>query len=93
MKLGAGADLRRDERNWEMYRMKRLALPRQIMMYLMRKEIKSSFPTIGQEVGGRDHTTAIHAFEKISREVQDNEKIRTDVELIKQRLYSMAPAI
>ncbi|MBI5134876.1 chromosomal replication initiator protein DnaA [Candidatus Uhrbacteria bacterium] len=71
-------------------RMKRLALPRQIMMYLMRQEIKSSFPTIGQEVGGRDHTTAIHAFEKISREVQDNEKIRTDIELIKQRLYSLA---
>ncbi len=71
-------------------RMKRLALPRQIMMYLMRKEMKSSFPTIGQEVGGRDHTTAIHAYEKISREIQEDEKIRTDIELIKQRLYSFA---
>jgi len=71
-------------------RMKRLAVPRQIMMYLMRSEMKSSFPTIGQEVGGRDHTTAIHAYEKISREVQENEKMRTDIELIKQRLYTFA---
>lgn len=73
-------------------RMKRLALPRQIMMYLMRVEMKSSFPTIGQEVGGRDHTTAIHAYEKINREVQENEKMRTDIELIKQRLYSFVTA-
>lgn len=73
-------------------RMKRLALPRQIMMYLMRVEMKSSFPTIGQEVGGRDHTTAIHAYEKINREVQVNEKMRTDIEQLKQRLYSFATA-
>ena len=73
-------------------RMKRLALPRQIMMYLMREEMKSSFPTIGQEVGGRDHTTAIHAYEKISRELREDEKIRTEIELLKQRLYALTPS-
>lgn len=71
-------------------RMKRLAVPRQIIMYLMREELRSSYPTIGHELGGRDHTTAIHAYEKISRELQENDKLRTDVELIKQRLYVVA---
>ncbi|MBI4280822.1 chromosomal replication initiator protein DnaA, partial [Candidatus Uhrbacteria bacterium] len=39
-------------------REKRLAVPRQIIMYIMREELKSSYPAIGQELGGRDHTTA-----------------------------------
>ena len=48
-------------------RKKELVVPRQIVMYLMRKEINSSYPSIGQELGGRDHTTAMHAFNKISK--------------------------
>lgn len=69
-------------------REKRLAFPRQIIMYLMREELKSSYPTIGKTVGGRDHTTAIHAYTKISKEVSDNEKLKHDLDLIRQRLYS-----
>ncbi len=71
-------------------RTKRLALPRQIIMYLMRQEMHASYPMIGQELGGRDHTTAIHAFEKISHEVEENERLRQDVELLRQRLYNTA---
>ncbi|MEY4723835.1 MAG: hypothetical protein RLZZ324_1348 [Candidatus Parcubacteria bacterium] len=69
-------------------REKRLAFPRQIIMYLMREEMRSSYPTIGQEIGGRDHTTAMHAYDKIRREVESSAKLRQDIDLIKQRLYS-----
>ena len=55
-------------------RKKELVVPRQIVMYLMRKEINASYPSIGQELGGRDHTTAMHAFNKIERESQEDEK-------------------
>ena len=70
-------------------RKKELVLPRQIVMYLMREEINSSYPSIGEELGGRDHTTAMHAHNKISHAVEQNEKIRRDIELIKQRLYAV----
>ncbi len=69
-------------------RKKELVNPRQIIMYLMRQELNSSYPNIGQELGGRDHTTAMHACTKISKEIQENEKLSQDIELIKQRLYS-----
>lgn len=68
-------------------REKRLAFPRQIIMYLLREEMKSSYPTIGSELGGRDHTTAMHAHTKIAGMVDNDEKLQKDLELIKQRLY------
>ncbi len=68
-------------------REKRLAFPRQIVMYLMREELKSSYPAIGHELGGRDHTTAMHAYDKISRELEANERFRQDFENLRQRLF------
>ena len=58
-------------------RKKEVVKPRQVAMYLMRSELQYSFPGIGQKMGGRDHTTAIHAFEKINKEIQSNKKPRT----------------
>lgn len=69
-------------------RKKELVYPRQISMYLMRKEINSSYPTIGYELGGRDHTTAMHAFNKIMKEVEESERIRQDIESIKHQMYT-----
>jgi len=69
-------------------REKKLAFPRQIIMYLMREEMKSSYPSIGSELGGRDHTTAMHAYEKITGYLSDDEKLQHDLEVIKQRLYT-----
>jgi len=69
-------------------RKKELVVPRQICMYLMRKEINASYPNIGSELGGRDHTTAIHAYNKIVASVKSDDKIKNDVELIRQRLYN-----
>ena len=68
-------------------RKKNLAGPRQIIMYLMREEMKASYPTIGQELGGRDHTTAIHAYEKILKNLKNDEKLRQDINILKQRLF------
>jgi len=68
-------------------REKRVSYPRQIIMYIMREELKMSYPTIGDELGGRDHTTAMHAYEKISRDVENSPKLKQEIELIKQRLY------
>jgi chromosomal replication initiator protein len=70
-------------------REKRLAFPRQIIMFLMREEMRSSYPSIGNELGGRDHTTAMHAYDKISNQVSHDEKLQHDIELIKQRLYTL----
>ncbi len=67
-------------------RKKELVWPRQIAIYLIREELGSSYPNIGNELGGRDHTTAMHAYNKISHEVKDlkNEKIKQELESIKQ---------
>ncbi len=69
-------------------RQKRLAFPRQIVMYIMREEMKASYPSIGTELGGRDHTTAMHAYDKISTCLMEDEKLQHDLEVIKQRLYT-----
>lgn len=70
-------------------RQKRLAFPRQIVMYLMREEMKASYPSIGSELGGRDHTTAMHAYDKITGCLLEDEKLQHDLELIKQKLYAI----
>jgi len=69
-------------------REKRLAFPRQIIMYLLRVELGCSFPMIGQEIGGRDHTTAMHAHEKIAKIIELDEKVRQEINLIKQKIYT-----
>lgn len=61
--------------------------PRQITMFLLRQELKSSFPFIGQKLGGRDHTTVIHACNKIEKEVGNDPLLNEEINLIKQRLY------
>ena len=68
-------------------REKKLSFPRQIIMYILRNELKMSYPAIGHELGGRDHTTAMHAHTKISAEMENDPKLKQDMELIKQKLY------
>lgn len=67
-------------------RKKELVWPRQIAIYLIREELNTSYPTIGNELGGRDHTTAMHAYNKIYNEVKElgNEKIKQEIESIRQ---------
>ncbi|MFA5184794.1 MAG: chromosomal replication initiator protein DnaA [Patescibacteria group bacterium] len=69
-------------------RKKELVWPRQVAIFLIREEIGTSYPTIGAELGGRDHTTAMHSYNKICQEVkeQGNEKIKQEIESIRQLL-------
>jgi len=67
-------------------RTKNVALPRQIAMYLCRELTDASLPKIGEEFGGRDHTTVIHAHEKISRTLAMDLSLQQAVEDLKKRL-------
>ena len=69
-------------------RRKEIVRPRQIAMFLLRKELKYSFPAIARKFGGKDHTTVIYAYKKILREVEENNKLTEEINLIKQRVYS-----
>ncbi len=63
-------------------RTQNIAFPRQIAMYLCRKLTDSSLPKIGEKFGGRDHTTVIHAYEKILNKIEtDSEFNNTIIEL------------
>ena len=69
-------------------RKKEVVKPRQIAMFLLREETKLSFPEIGQKLGGRDHSTVIHACEKIRGEVSVDEPLKQELVLIKERIYN-----
>ena len=73
-------------------RSRAVALPRQIAMYLMRKEADISLPQIGSELGGRDHTTVMYAIKKITNllETDKDERLRRQVARIRQKLYDQA---
>lgn len=72
-------------------RKKELVWPRQIAIYLIREELNSSYPSIGHELGGRDHTTAMHAYNKIQKELKDNEsgKIKQELESVRQLFHNI----
>jgi chromosomal replication initiator protein len=70
-------------------RKKEIVRPRQIAMYLLREELKSSFPFIGAKFGGKDHTTAIHAYNKILKEVEKSDNLAEEINLIKEQVYRM----
>ena len=69
-------------------RKKEIVKPRHVAMYLLREELKGSFPFIGRKLGSKDHTTAIHAYKKISKELDQNEGLLEEINLIKQRVLS-----
>ncbi len=70
-------------------RTKSIAFPRQIAMYLSRELTDASLPKIGQEFGGRDHTTVIHAHEKISKMLETDTELDRDIEELKEKLKSL----
>jgi chromosomal replication initiator protein len=67
---------------------KDIVVPRQVAMYLLRSELHLSFPKIAQELGRKDHTTAIHSVEKIEKELHFDNLLKENVNEIKERLYA-----
>ena len=63
---------------YEKTRRKEIVKARQVIMYLLREDFNVSYPTIGQKLGGKDHTTVIQSYEKIK------EDLKTDVQLIQE---------
>ncbi len=70
-------------------RKKEIVRPRQVAMFLLRRELKSSFPFIGRKFGGKDHTTAIHAYNKILKETESSENLTEEINLIKEQIYRL----
>jgi len=68
----------------------KIAEPRQVAMYLMRKETDASLPQIGEVLGGRDHTTVMYAIGKIENQIETKAELRKRVINIKQQLYGQS---
>lgn len=69
-------------------RKKEISHPRQVAMYLLRSELNMPFSSIGEFFGGRDHTTVLHAFEKISGELEKNLRLKSEISSLKNDIYN-----
>lgn len=67
-------------------RSNKVAHPRQLAMYLCRMETDETFPRIGMEFGGRDHSTVIFACDKMEKELLNNKELERDIKEIKSKL-------
>ena len=63
-----------------------IVYPRQLIMYLCRTLTDVALSLIGKNLGNRDHTTIIHGYEKIQKEIEENDKVRSDVEILKKKI-------
>ncbi len=69
-------------------RKKEIVRPRQVAMYILREDLNESFPSIGRKFDGKDHTTIIYAYNKIVKEIKENDNVLSEINLIRQKLYS-----
>ncbi|GAB4504751.1 MAG: chromosomal replication initiator protein DnaA [Anaerolineales bacterium] len=74
-------------------RSRAVALPRQIAMYLLREDVNVSLPRIGEALGGRDHTTVMHAIKTITDKIERDDQLRRRVNNIRQQLHGQSPAM
>ncbi|HEX5241339.1 MAG TPA: chromosomal replication initiator protein DnaA [Candidatus Limnocylindrales bacterium] len=80
---GVGLDALRGQK-----RDKAIVVPRQIAMFLMREETDVSLLRIGAELGGRDHSTVLHACDKIGREAAGNDELRREIAAVRELIYA-----
>jgi chromosomal replication initiator protein len=73
---------------YEKSRRKEVVKPRQIIMYILREDFNTSYPYIGQKLGGRDHTTVIHACEKIKDDIKKDSILNQEIDQIRLMLYN-----
>jgi len=67
-------------------RKKEVVRPRQIAMYILREDFNISYPTIGDKLGGRDHTTVIHSCEKVKRDIKVDNSLSQQITQIRSML-------
>ncbi len=68
---------------YEKTRRKEIVRARQMIMFILREDFNASYPTIGQKLGGKDHTTVIHSYEKIKRDLQTDPLLMRELEDIR----------
>lgn len=73
---------------YEKTRKKEVVKPRQIIMYMLREEFSVSYPSIGEKMGGRDHTTVIHSCEKIKEEIKTNNSLEQEIEHLRTLIHA-----
>lgn len=71
---------------YEKTRRKEVVRPRQVIMFLLREDFRISFPTIGEKLGGRDHTTVIHSCEKIKNDLRQDSVLSNELHQIRLML-------
>lgn len=71
---------------YEKTRRKEVVRPRQMIMYILREDFKISFPTIGDKLGGRDHTTVIHSCEKIKNDLKNDSVLNQELHQVRLML-------
>ncbi len=68
---------------YEKTRKKEVVKPRQVIMYILREDLNISYPSIGEKMGGRDHTTVIHSCEKIKEDIKSDQTLIQEVNHIR----------
>ncbi len=71
---------------YEKTRRKEVVRPRQVIMFVLREDFHISFPTIGEKLGGRDHTTVIHSCDKMREEIKTNAALAQEIQQIRMML-------
>lgn len=71
---------------YEKTRRKEIVKPRQLIMYLLREDFSVSYPSIGKQLGGRDHTTVIHSCEKIRNDLKESQLLVQELSQIRMLL-------
>jgi chromosomal replication initiator protein len=71
---------------YEKTRRKEVVRPRQVIMFLLREDFHISFPTIGEKLGGRDHTTVIHSCDKIKNDITTDSVLSNEIHQIRLML-------
>jgi len=75
-----------EESIYEKTRKKEIIKPRQIIMYILREDFSISYPSIGEKLGGRDHTTVIHSCEKIKNDIKSNDLLVKEIQQIRSMI-------
>ena len=73
----------KEESVYDKTRKKEVVKPRQVIMYILREDFNISFPSIGEKLGGRDHTTVIHSCEKIKADIKTNPNLVEEISQIR----------
>lgn len=75
-----------EESIYEKTRRREVVRPRQVIMYILREDFNVSYPSIGNKLGGRDHTTVIHSCEKIKRELENDTDLGEEIDQVRSLL-------